>query len=82
MAATKKSNSVEANGAPEKEVIMGDGPSPEQVILEYQDGIKKKLDKHYNDLLNALKGETNIAVRYELKVQIEELLTTYQLIFK
>lgn len=43
--------------------------------------IKELMDKRYKKLVDAFNKEVNIATRYELKLRIDELQETYQMLF-
>ena len=53
-----------------------------KVLEDYQTSLKKKLDDRYKNIQSTLLKESNIIIRYELKIQLEELMTIYQLLFK
>ena len=47
-----------------------------------EDPIKKVLSDRYNLLKETLDNTVNIALRYEIKIRIEELETIYRTIYK
>jgi hypothetical protein len=53
-----------------------------KALEDYQTSLKKKLDDRYKNIQSTLLKESNIIIRYELKIQLEELMTIYQLLFK
>ncbi len=50
-------------------------------VTEYENHIKDLFNKRYQALIERLKTESNIILRYELKLSIESILETYKFIF-
>ena len=50
-------------------------------IQEFKKAQIAKLDERYKSIVKRLETETNIIIRYELKVSLEELLQVYKLLF-
>lgn len=50
-------------------------------VKHESDRVKKIMDQRYKDLVTAFNKEVNIATRYELKLRIDELQSTYDLLF-
>ena len=68
---------------PTQPTVPQDPVADVQALLSsYQSEIKAKLDKRYGAILAAIDKEVNIGKRYELKVQLDELMNVYALIFK
>ena len=53
----------------------------EEGIRVESDRIKKGMDERYRKLVDSLSKEVNIAIRYELKLQIDELQEVYRILF-
>lgn len=51
-------------------------------LIAEQNRVKEAMDKRYKQLVELLNKETSIGGRYDLKLRIEELQTTYSLLFK
>lgn len=43
--------------------------------------LKQKLNNYYNQLIRQLNSETNIANRYEMKIELESISKMYNLLF-
>ena len=52
-----------------------------QSIEEYKKDLQNKIDNLYKSKVNTLFDETNIANRYDLKIQIDTIADLYKLLF-
>lgn len=56
-------------------------PSKREIIKAYSQSLKNKLDAHYQELVKARDAEVNIGKKYDYNVQLQTLVTAYQLLF-
>jgi len=52
----------------------------EKGAMTVRNMVKESFDKRYKELINKLDNEINIGKKYELKVQIEELVNIYNIL--
>ena len=51
-------------------------------VNDYKIELQRKLDKHYQEMHQALARETKIGVRYDLRTRISEVEDVFNLLFK
>ena len=65
-----------------KNVVPEEQANGVDPVAQYKHELAEKFDTRYKSIIERLKTESNIIIRYELKVALEELLQVYKLLFK
>lgn len=66
---------------PEEEVKEEKTLTPDEAVAIYSKGLQDKLNARYASLAKRLESESNIIIRYELKLSQELLINVYRDLF-
>lgn len=58
-----------------------DEEKKELTVEDYKTELRAKLNERYSTIVKRLQTETNIILRYELKVSLDELVNVFKVIF-